>query len=59
MAHLPALPGTPLYDEHRGPDAIVVADVIAGSDLEVDGGTWNAVDAGRAEDFMSEIRQAR
>jgi predicted TIM-barrel enzyme len=25
MAHLPALPGTPLYDEQGGPDAIVAA----------------------------------
>src|SRR5204863_8191584 len=25
MAHLPALPGTPLYDEDGGPDAIVAA----------------------------------
>jgi uncharacterized protein len=39
---------------------LAVADgVIVGSDLKVDGGTWNPVDAGRAEHFMAEVRQAR
>lgn len=39
---------------------LAVADgVIVGSDLKVDGGTWNPVDAGRAERFMAEVRQAR
>ena len=37
-----------------------VADgVIVGSDLKVDGGTWNPVDAERAERFMAEVRQVR
>jgi predicted TIM-barrel enzyme len=37
-----------------------VADgVIVGSDLKVDGGTWNPVDAQRAERFMAEVRRAR
>jgi membrane complex biogenesis BtpA family protein len=37
-----------------------VADgVIVGSDLKVDGGTWNPVDPERAERFMAEVRQAR
>jgi len=31
MAHLPPLPGTPLYDEAGGPDAIVAA---VGRDVE-------------------------
>jgi membrane complex biogenesis BtpA family protein len=33
--------------------------VIVGSDLKVDGGTWNPVDAERAERFMAEVRQVR
>jgi membrane complex biogenesis BtpA family protein len=37
-----------------------VADgVIVGSDLKVDGGTWNPVDQERAERFMAEVRQLR
>jgi uncharacterized protein len=37
-----------------------VADgVIVGSDLKVDGGTWNPVDAERAARFMAEVRQVR
>jgi membrane complex biogenesis BtpA family protein len=37
MAHLPPLPGTPLYDEARGPDGIVAA-VQADVDMLVRGG---------------------
>jgi membrane complex biogenesis BtpA family protein len=33
--------------------------VIVGSDLKVEGGTWNAVDPERAERFIAEVRQAR
>lgn len=33
--------------------------VIVGSDLKVDGGTWNPVDAERAERFMAEVRRVR
>jgi membrane complex biogenesis BtpA family protein len=41
-------------------DFLSVADgVIVGSDLKVDGGTWNPVDAQRAERFMAEVRRAR
>jgi membrane complex biogenesis BtpA family protein len=41
-------------------DFLGVADgVIVGSDLKVDGGTWNPVDPERAERFMSEVRRAR
>jgi uncharacterized protein len=41
-------------------DFLSVADgVIVGSDLKVDGGTWNPVDAERAERFMTEVRRAR
>jgi uncharacterized protein len=41
-------------------DFLSVADgVIVGSDLKVDGGTWNPVDAERAERFMAEVRRAR
>jgi membrane complex biogenesis BtpA family protein len=41
-------------------DFLAVADgVIVGSDLKVDGGTWNPVDPERAERFMTEVRQAR
>jgi uncharacterized protein len=37
-----------------------VADgVIVGSDLKVDGGTWNPVDLERAERFMARVREAR
>ena len=39
---------------------IAVADgVIVGSDLKVDGSTWNPVDAERAERFMAQVRRAR
>jgi uncharacterized protein len=37
----------------------VVDGVIVGSDLKVDGGTWNPVDGERAERFMAEVRRAR
>lgn len=41
-------------------DFLSVADgVIVGSDLKVDGGTWNPVDPGRAERFMAEVRRVR
>ena len=37
-----------------------VADgVIVGSDLKVDGGTWNPVDPERAQRFMAEVRRIR
>jgi membrane complex biogenesis BtpA family protein len=39
---------------------LAVADgAIVGSDLKVDGGTWNPVDPDRAARFMAEVRQAR
>src|SRR6266540_1768708 len=39
---------------------LAVADgVIVGSDLKVDGETWNAVEAERASRFMNEVRAAR
>jgi uncharacterized protein len=41
-------------------DFLSVADgVIVGSDLKVDGGTWNPVDRDRAERFMEEVRRLR
>jgi len=41
-------------------DFLSVADgVIVGSDLKVDGGTWNPVDPDRAERFMAEVRRVR
>jgi hypothetical protein len=41
-------------------DFLSVADgVIVGSDLKVDGGTWNPVDPERAERFMAKVREAR
>jgi membrane complex biogenesis BtpA family protein len=41
-------------------DFLAVADgVIVGSDLKVDGGTWNPVDPERAERFMAEVGRAR
>jgi membrane complex biogenesis BtpA family protein len=41
-------------------DFFAVADgVIVGSDLKVDGGTWNPVDPERAERFMAEVRRIR
>jgi membrane complex biogenesis BtpA family protein len=41
-------------------DFLAVADgAIVGSDLKVDGGTWNPVDAERASIFMTEVRAAR
>jgi membrane complex biogenesis BtpA family protein len=41
-------------------DFLSVADgVIVGSDLKVDGGTWNPVDGERAQRFMDEVRRAR
>jgi len=41
-------------------DFLSVADgVIVGSDLKVDGGTWNPVDAQRAERFIAEVGEAR
>jgi hypothetical protein len=41
-------------------DFLAVADgVIVGSDLKVDGGTWNPVDPERAERFMAEVRRIR
>ena len=42
MAHIPALPGTPLY----------------GSSLKVDGYTWNPVDSERAKRFVDAARAA-
>jgi uncharacterized protein len=39
---------------------LAVADgVIVGSDLKVDGGTWNPVDPERADRFMAEVRRVR
>jgi membrane complex biogenesis BtpA family protein len=39
---------------------LAVADgVIVGSDLKVDGGTWNPVDPERADRFMTEVRRGR
>jgi membrane complex biogenesis BtpA family protein len=41
-------------------DFLAVADgAIVGSDLKVDGGTWNPVDPARAERFIAEARAAR
>jgi uncharacterized protein len=41
-------------------DFLAVADgAIVGSDLKVDGGTWNPVDPDRASRFMAEVRSAR
>jgi membrane complex biogenesis BtpA family protein len=41
-------------------DFLAVADgAIVGSDLKVDGSTWNPVDPARAERFMAEVRAAR
>jgi predicted TIM-barrel enzyme len=41
-------------------DFLSVADgAIVGSDLKVDGGTWNPVDPDRASTFMAEVRAAR
>jgi membrane complex biogenesis BtpA family protein len=41
-------------------DFLAVADgAIVGSDLKVDGGTWNPVDPERATRFMAEVRAAR
>ena len=41
-------------------DFLAVADgAIVGSDLKVDGGTWNPVDPARAERFIGEVRAAR
>jgi membrane complex biogenesis BtpA family protein len=41
-------------------DFLAVADgAIVGSDLKVDGGTWNPVDPERAERFMAEVRKTR
>jgi uncharacterized protein len=41
-------------------DFLAAADgVIVGSDLKVDGGTWNPVDPARAERFVAEVREAR
>ena len=41
-------------------DFLAVADgAIVGSDLKVDGGTWNPVDSERASRFMTEVRAVR
>jgi len=41
-------------------DFLAVADgAIVGSDLKVDGGTWNPVDEERATRFMSEVHAIR
>jgi predicted TIM-barrel enzyme len=41
-------------------DFLGVADgAIVGSDLKVDGGTWNPVDPERATRFMAEVGAAR
>jgi hypothetical protein len=41
-------------------DFLAVADgAIVGSDLKVDGGTWNPVDGDRAKRFMGEVRSLR
>jgi membrane complex biogenesis BtpA family protein len=41
-------------------DFLAVADgAIVGSDLKVDGGTWNPVDPDRAKRFMTEVHAAR
>jgi membrane complex biogenesis BtpA family protein len=60
-----ACPDTPVFantgvKSTNVADFLAVADgVIVGSDLKVDGGTWNPVDPERAERFMAEVRQAR
>jgi predicted TIM-barrel enzyme len=74
MAHLPALPGTPLYDEQGGPDAIVEwvrrdveiltrsgFDAVASSVGTTAGAepSLDAVDAERADSFMAAVREAR
>jgi membrane complex biogenesis BtpA family protein len=60
-----ALPDTPVL-ANTGVKHATVADVlkiadgcIVGSSLKVDGNTWNAVDAGRAAEFMRLARAAR
>jgi uncharacterized protein len=41
-------------------DFLAVADgAIVGSDLKVDGSTWNPVDPERARRFMAEVRAVR
>jgi hypothetical protein len=41
-------------------DVLSIADgCIVGSSLKVDGDTWNAIDPGRARDFMARARKAR
>jgi membrane complex biogenesis BtpA family protein len=59
------LPGTPVL-ANTGVKHATVAEVlriadgcIVGSSLKVDGNTWNAVDPGRARDFMRIAREAR
>jgi uncharacterized protein len=58
-------PGTPVFantgvKSTNVRDFLAVADgVIVGSDLKVDGGTWNPVDSDRAERFMAAVREAR
>lgn len=60
-----ACPDTPVFantgvKSTNVADFLSVADgVIVGSDLKVDGGTWNPVDAERAERFMTEVRRVR
>jgi membrane complex biogenesis BtpA family protein len=60
-----ACPDTPVFantgvKSTNVADFLAVADgVIVGSDLKVDGGTWNPVDPERAERFMAEVRRAR
>jgi predicted TIM-barrel enzyme len=60
-----ACPETPVF-ANTGVKSTNVADflsiadgVIVGSDLKVDGGTWNPVDPERAERFMTAVWEAR
>jgi membrane complex biogenesis BtpA family protein len=60
-----ACPDTPVFantgvkSTNVGAFLAVADGVIVGSDLKVDGGTWNPVDPERAQRFMSEVRTSR
>jgi hypothetical protein len=58
-AETPVFANTGVKSTNVGAFLAVADGVIVGSDLKVDGGTWNPVDPERAQRFMSEVRTSR
>jgi membrane complex biogenesis BtpA family protein len=58
-ADTPVFANTGVKSTNVGEFLAVADGAIVGSDLKVDGGTWNPVDPARAERFIAEVRAAR